>query len=55
MNILKLFLIFLAVISGLPVAATDVGGNAELVVAAWEATLPVRALHQGDRIKLGHE
>jgi transmembrane sensor len=39
----------------LKVNGSYLAGDAELVVAAWEATLPVHALHQGDRIKLGHK
>ena len=39
----------------LKVNGSYLAGDAELVVAAWEATLPVHALHRGDRIKLGHK
>lgn len=39
----------------LKVNGSYLAGDPELVVAAWEATLPVHALHQGDRIKLGRK
>jgi transmembrane sensor len=39
----------------LKVNGSYLAGDAELVVAAWEATLPVHALHQDGRIKLGQK
>ena len=37
-----------------PVDLIVVAGDPELVVAAWEATLPVHARHEGDRILISH-
>lgn len=38
----------------LMVNGSYVAGDPELVVAAWEATLPVHARHEGDRILISH-
>ena len=37
----------------LTVSGSYVAGDPELVVAAWEATLPVKAHHEGNRILIG--
>ena len=39
----------------LRVSGSYMAGDPELVVAAWEATMPVRAKHVGNRIQLMHK
>ena len=41
-------------VAGLKVSGSYVAGDPELVAAAWEATLPVRARHEGGRILITH-
>lgn len=42
-------------VAGLKVNGSYVAGDPELVVAAWEATMPVHARHEGDRILISHD
>lgn len=39
-------------VANLRVNGSYLAGDAELVVAAWEATLPVKASHEGNRIRI---